>query len=199
MLVYPLCVWSCNKTRVVFFPCKIQFCPPRSPVQCTRSNGSIIPMKNHSSLQQFPQPKISSVPCGRCCHLWRKCYHLAGVSTFVFGVDDKLFGWHHSTQPVTPLPTHLKTNIQFMFLLPAELLDCLRAATCCSLVSLVMLSSSSSDRASAISPHLFNQRVSVLPRPLFSLWSPALPRENGVDSQHRESQQHDSSVSFSRR
>lgn len=70
-----------------------------------------------------------------------------------------------------------------------------------------MFSSSSSDRASAISPHLYNQRlpaeefvsvaaVAVLPS---AARRRASPGENGVDSKHSESQQHDSSPLFSRR
>lgn len=129
--------------------------------------------------------------------MWQVLSSLVKNVTTCRCVDVRVWGWRQTFRLTSQGTTCFTTNnafnvinIPFSFLLPAELLDCLRAATCCSLVSLVMLSSSSSDRASAISPHLFNQAVSGWPLSLFSLWNPALPRENGVDSQHSESQQH---------
>lgn len=136
--------------------------------------------------------------------LVKKLPSLAGVSTSVFGFTTNFSV--DTANSISQISTHLTFSpLLFNLLLPPEPLDC-RRATCCSRVSLVMFSSSSSDRASAISPHLFNQRLpaeefvsvaaaAVLP----SAARRASPGENGVDSKHSESQQHDSSLLFSRR
>lgn len=90
-------------------------------------------------------------------NLVKKFYHLAGVPTSVFG-----FATNFSDDTAKPIPqitTHLTfPPLLFNLLLPPAPLDC-RRATCCSRVSLVMFSSSSSDRASAISSPWFNQRL----------------------------------------
>lgn len=147
----------------------------------------VFPSQNklqHHSNDKFLNKTLSRTQREGVKHTKSALHHVAGVvgtrqavsilqvCPCVFGLEDKLI----SCQPASQL------NIRFTFFpspLPAEVLECLRAATCCSRVSLVMLSSSSSDRASAISSYW--SLSSLLLHHHLSQTGTA-PRENGVES-----------------
>lgn len=156
---------------------------PVSPIQCTRSNCSIIPMRNHPSFHIISQlircstKSVKDWTLGTIGTTRSKCewHHAAGVfsslvNIFFFGhltgVPTPVFGFTTNFSVDTEKPssqtttTTTSSHCHFICCLPPEPLDC-RRATCCSRVSLVMFSSSSSDRASAISPHSFKLRLPV--------------------------------------